>query len=287
MTNPLLGLLLDVDGPLASPLTRTITIPSIVPRLVRLANAGVPIAFNTGRSVAFVDHHIAGPLIGAGLDSSARAYGVCEKGALRFRITESGLSEVEIDSDVAVSSDIFREIAALVARSFESTMFFDREKKAMISVEQRVDVDSETFWREQRVFDAHAEVLLVDRGYGFCRLGVETPDASGNVQYRIDPTFISTDIESVALGKDRGASRALELIERDGPVPTVWRTVGDSRSDYAMADWLHERGFEVEHLDVRPAEGIPAKPYGVLVADDLIHDQAGALYLDRWANEFA
>ncbi len=286
MTIPPLGLLLDVDGPLASPLTRTIAIPSILAQLGRMANAGIPIGFNTGRSVAFINQHIAAPLIDGGLDSSARLYGVCEKGAVWFRIASTGLGDVEVDTDLAVPRDISRDIAALVIREFSSTMFFDDEKTAMISVEQRVDVDSETFWGEQKRFDAQAEALLADRGYGFTQPGTETPDANGNVQYRIDPTFISTDIESVALGKDRGALRALELMESDGPVPSLWRTAGDSRGDYAMADWLHERGFEVEHLDVRPAEGIPPKPYGVLVAGDLIHDEAGALYLERWADEF-
>jgi len=286
MTIPPLGLLLDVDGPLASPLTRTIAIPSILTQLGRMANAGIPIGFNTGRSAAFINEHIAGPLIDAGLDSSARVYGVCEKGALWFRITAKGLGEMGVDSELVIPGDISRDIAALVADEFASTMFFDSEKKAMISVEQRVDVDSETYWREQKRFDAYAGKLLVDRGYGYCRPGAKILDASGNVQYRIDPTFISTDIESVVLGKDRGALRALELVESDGPVPSVWRTAGDSRGDYAMADWLHEHGFDVEHLDVRPADGIPPRPYGVLVAGDLVHDEAGAVYLERWAEEF-
>ncbi|MBB5641237.1 hypothetical protein [Cryobacterium roopkundense] len=46
-----LGLLLDVDGPIASPITRTIATPSILTDLVTLAGANVPIAFITGRSL--------------------------------------------------------------------------------------------------------------------------------------------------------------------------------------------------------------------------------------------
>jgi hypothetical protein len=34
---------------------------------------------------------------------------------------------------------------------------------------------------------------------------------------------------------------------------------------------------------VRPADGVPATGYPVLTAGDLIHDEAGALFLGRWA----
>lgn len=44
---PRLGLLLDVDGPIASPITRTVAIPSIADDLVAIANAGNPVVFNT------------------------------------------------------------------------------------------------------------------------------------------------------------------------------------------------------------------------------------------------
>jgi hypothetical protein len=49
-----------------------------------------------------------------------------------------------------------------------------------------------------------------------------------------------------------------------------------------MADWLFEQGHAVSHVDVRPKDGIPATPYTVLTAGDLIHDEAGAAYLARW-----
>ena len=106
------------------------------------------------------------------------------------------------------------------------------------------------------------------------------------MQWRVDPTIISTDIESVRLGKDLGAERALELLAEDGELPVAWRTVGDSRSDYAMADWLHANGHDVAHVDVRPADGVPATEYPVLTsASGLIHDEAGAEFLARWVRD--
>ena len=114
------------------------------------------------------------------------------------------------------------------------------------------------------------------------------PNSDDEVDYRVDPTIISTDIESVRLGKDLGASRAVELLAAQGITPQAWRTVGDSRTDYAMADWLHHNDHAVKHVDVRPADGVPNKPYPVLTAEDLgleatvIHDDAGGAFLRAW-----
>ena len=121
----------------------------------------------------------------------------------------------------------------------------------------------------------------MDNGLGV-RLGDATsPDSSGDVPFRLDPTIISTDIESVRTGKDVGAERALTLVAPFMDVPRVWRTVGDSRTDYAMADYLHAQGFDVAHVDVRPADGVPAKPYEIITEGALIHEEAGAAFLAR------
>jgi hypothetical protein len=110
------------------------------------------------------------------------------------------------------------------------------------------------------------------------------PGPNGEVTVRVDPTIISTDIEHPALGKDLGAQRAILLAREHGlAIPHVWRTMGDSRTDYAMADWLHANGYSVAHVDVRPADGVPVTPYPVLTADaGLVHDDAAAVFLSRW-----
>ena len=44
----------------------------------------------------------------------------------------------------------------------------------------------------------------------------------------------------------------------------------------------------MKHVDVRPADGVPVKPYEVLTAadlglgEDVIHDDAGAAFLRHW-----
>jgi hypothetical protein len=280
---PPLGLLLDVDGPIASPVTRTIAIGSIVTDLARLADAGVPVVFNTGRSDAFLREEVIRPLLAAGLPAHAKVFAVCEKGAVWFDVTTAGIGELHVDRELAVPVAAGRAIERLVHDRFAGHMFFDETKRAMVSVEQRTDVTTDDYRPVQREFDRLAFAELRRHGLGVTDGERTEPDADGTVGFRIDPTIISTDIESVRLGKDLGAHRAIEWLRAHGTLPASWRTVGDSRTDYAMADWLHEHGFDVSHVDVRPADGVPDTPYPVLTAGPLVHDEAGAAFLARWA----
>ena len=282
---PRYGLLLDVDGPLASPLTRTIAQPSIVPDLLALAAAGIPLVFNTGRSDAFLAAQVLPPLRAAGIPAGARIHAVCEKGAVWFTVPPDGETDLVVDEALAVPAAYGRVIERLVAERYADAMFFDHTKRAMVSVEQHVGVPAADYARARVAFDAEALAAFAPFGLG-ARLGErEVPDAAGAVQYRVDPTIISTDIESVVLGKDLGAERALELLAADGEAPRAWFTVGDSRTDYAMADWLHAQGHEVSHVDVRPADGQLERPYPVLTEPGLVNDEAGAAFLARLVAE--
>jgi hypothetical protein len=279
---PRFGLLLDVDGPIASPVTRSINIPSIGRDLAALANAGIPVIFNTGRSDAFIAGEVVEPLIAAGLQPHARVFAICEKGATWFQITPDGAGELSIDDSLTPPAGFDDDVRALVARFYAELVFYDETKRATVTYEQRLDVSKESFLARQLEIDEAAIALLNARGFGARRGDVDYPDASGAVQYRADPSIISTDFESLRVGKDFGAERAFALLEGTGDMPLEWRTMGDSRGDYAMATWLHDRREVVAHVDVRPADGIPETDYPVLTAGEYIHDEAGALFLARW-----
>ncbi|MCU1405729.1 MAG: hypothetical protein JWQ43_2032 [Glaciihabitans sp.] len=284
-----LGLLFDVDGPLASPVSRTIAINSIVTDLVSLAAAGVPIAFITGRSDAFIRDEVITPLLANGLADAlaiegTRMFGVFEKGAAWASITSGGMGEVTVDESVSLPEAVAAEVRGIVAEQYNDTLFYDETKRAMVSVEQRMEIDSATFLALQpRLSDIEFDVM-VRHGLGV-RLGDRvSPDADGKVPFRIDQTIISNDLESVLLDKDRGAERALEYFVASGPLPALWRSVGDSRSDYLMADHLHAAGYDVAHVDVRPKDGILERPYPIITEGELIHDEAGAAFLAYWVD---
>jgi hypothetical protein len=274
------GLLLDVDGPIASPVTRTVPV-RIIDDLLTLAAAGWPVIFNTGRSDAFIRQQVMEPMLAAGIPAGVRFHAVCEKGASWFSFDADGAGEIHVDRELALPSSFGDDIRDLVEEKYSGLMFFDETKLAMVSVEQSLDVSSADYLAGQAEFDADALDVLHSHDMGGSRLGRELPDSDGMIGYRVDPTIISTDIESVRLGKDLGAERALALIEPLGAAPAAWRTVGDSRTDYAMADYLHGKGFDVAHVDVRPADGVPEKPYPILIEDGLVNEDAGAAFLAR------
>lgn len=281
-----LGLLLDVDGPIASPVTRSVRIPTILEDLVALVARGVPIAFVTGRSDAFVEAQLVAPLLERGLADAlavpgARLFGVFEKGGTWAPIGPDGLGPLEIDAACAVGDELTDAVTSLVAARFADTMFVDTTKRTMISVEQRVDVGADAYAEAQPTFIAALESLARRLDVGLRAGADDAPDSAGRMPYRIDPTIIATDLESVRLGKRLGARRALDHFETLGPLPILWRTAGDSRTDYDMADHLHAQGFEVVHADVRPGDGPLDRPYPVETFGDLIDDEAGAAFLSN------
>lgn len=289
---PPLALLLDVDGPLASPVTRKVS-PGIINSLIELVRQGIPVVFNTGRSDAFITEQLMAPMLATGLPAGAVIHAVCEKGAVWFSFTADGPGPIHVDRQLAMPKAYGDDIRSLVGRSYSEFMFFDETKRAMVSVEQHVDVESAKYLAQQEKFDADALALLASHDLGAVRLEHHAPASTGTIDYRVDPSIISTDIESVRLGKDLGASRAVELLASEGIAPQAWRTVGDSRTDYAMADWLHHHNHTVKHVDVRPADGVPEKPYPVKTAADLslgdhvINDFAGAAFLQFWLDGLA
>jgi hypothetical protein len=292
LTSPPLALLLDVDGPVASPVTRNVQ-PRIIADLLALAASGIPVVFNTGRSDTFIREQVMEPMIAAGMPAGVLVHAICEKGAVWFSYTAEGPGPIHVDRELAMPPAFGDDVRRLVAEDYASHMFFDETKRAMVSVEQHVSVDNSEYRAEQELFDADAMVLMGRHGLGVVRLDHHAPNSDDQIDYRVDPTIISTDIESVRLGKDLGASRAVELLAAQGITPQAWRTVGDSRTDYAMADWLHHNDHPVKHVDVRPADGIPVKPYEVLTAadlglgEDVIHDDAGAAFLQSWRSVLA
>lgn len=279
-SHPVQGLLLDVDGPIASPETRTVP-PGIITDLLLLAAAGWPVVFNTGRSDHFIRTQVMEPMLAVGIPAGVTFHAVCEKGGTWFSFTADGAGEVLVDEGLALPTSFADDIRDLVEEKYAHLMFFDETKLAMVSVEQSLTATNAEYLEGQAHFDDDVVDVMHSHDMGVTRLERDAPDSSGDIAYRIDPTIISTDIESVRVGKDLGAERALTLVAPLMDLPRTWRTVGDSRTDYAMADYLHEQGFDVAHVDVRPADGIPDKPYEVLTEGPLIHEEAGAAFLAR------
>lgn len=290
---PPVGLLLDVDGPVASTETRAVP-PRVVASLARLLSAGVPVCFNTGRSADFLLHSVLTPLREAGLPADAPAFAVCEKGAVWFPFADVPASDlprvghddgrpawVRTSPGMAVPERLRAVVGKANEELADGLQFEDHTKLAMISLEKEVDADTGEYEPARDAVAARAEDLLAEEGLA--------------EDYEVETTVISVDVQHVDSGKALGADRCLQMMaERRVQLPARWFTAGDSRSDYAMAAWLHERGARVDHVDVRPADGVPDTGYPVVTAADLaarghgrpedVHEAVGASLL-AWVEQ--
>jgi len=285
VSTPPLGILLDVDGPVSSPVTRTVAAP-LLADVRALLSAGIPVVLNTGRSTAFVDEQVFGPLADGGLPRAARLHAICEKGGTWTTAGPDGCGEVHADPALRVP-DVARELVQrLIDDDYGDAMFIDDTKVVMATVEARTDVTNEAYLGRQRGFDADLLAGLTAAGLGVRYRDQEFPDADDRTPWRIDPSVIATDVESDESGKALGARRALALLEQDGPLPRTWHTVGDSRSDYAMADQLHGLGFAVTHLDVGTEPPLTDRPYTVTIVPGLVYEEAGEVHLRSLVERF-
>jgi hypothetical protein len=286
VSTPPLGILLDVDGPVSSPATRTVAAP-LLADVRALLSAGIPVVLNTGRSTDFVAEQVLGPLAADGLPERARLHAICEKGGVWTSAHGDGIGEVHTDPALRVPDVAHELLRRLVDDGYGDVMFVDDTKRVMATVEARTDVPNEVYRERQEAFDAELLAGLTGAGLGV-RLGNDRyPDADGRTPWRIDPSVIATDVESDESGKALGARRALDLLRQDGPVPTVWHTVGDSRSDYAMADHLHELGYAVTYVDVGPRPPLTDRPYEVVTVPGLVYEAAGEVHLRELADRLA
>jgi hypothetical protein len=274
---PPLGILLDVDGPVSSPVTRTVA-PALLDDLAALLAVGVPVVLNTGRAVDFVQDRILGPLVAGGLPPAARLHAVCEKGGVWTTGSPDGAGTVHTDPALRVPDACRRLLEDLVATAYGDAMFVDGTKRVMATAEARTDLPNEVYRERQAAFDAELLAGMRSAGLGVRIRDDRHPDADGRTPWRIDPSVIATDVESDASGKALGARRALALLADDGPLPRAWHTVGDSRSDYAMADHLHARGDQVTHVDVGPQPPL-TRPYRVITLPGLVHEAAGEAHV--------
>lgn len=282
MSQPRYGLLLDIDGPISNPDAKQIIEPTIIDSLLTLMEQGNAVVFNTGRADAFVRERVFGPMLSAGPTRVDRLHAICEKGAVWLSVNDDHRIVEELDKDIAVPSDIWDAVETLVNERFLATMFFDQDERTMVSVERNLTTSHDEYMQAQPKFTSAVLDLLVSMGYGVKLHDRLLPNPAGEVTYRIDPSIISCDIESVLTGKDLGAARAYQLLEQTASLPQQWRTVGDSDGDYAMAQWLQERSHAVKHLDVRGAEKASLQSdFEVLRPRKTLFDDAGAAYL-RW-----
>lgn len=231
-------LIFDVDGVLTHPSEKKVTELGIYNQFIKRLEAGEPVIINTGRAVDFMLKRILEPLEQLVADRKIlrNLFAVGEKGAVSVQYNNKGERTEYVDQSISVPEALQIEARQLVEERFSGVVFYDTTKKTMISIEMLDGLSVDEFIKRQSDLNIELMGLLTRHGLA--------------TEYKVDPSRIATDVENNHVGKGLGVQKALEWLAEQKIKPERFIAFGDSPSDVAMADELHQRGLPVEFVFV-------------------------------------
>jgi len=221
--------ILDCDGVLTDPVVKCVTRLDVFTALGERLDRGEVVTINTGRSIAWLIRNGIIDFVERAVHNKTnleRFMVVCEKGASWVTFI-GGVIRTNIDKSITVPAAVREDVYDLVQDHFLDCMFWDPTKLTMISVEMIDGMPVEAFHQRQKELVAELQAIL------------SSPEHLP-LQLQVDASNISTDIQDRRAGKNLGARRIVEWLERRGLAPEHFVTIGDSQSDTAMAEELQD-----------------------------------------------
>ncbi|OGF22468.1 hypothetical protein A2Y83_00105 [Candidatus Falkowbacteria bacterium RBG_13_39_14] len=231
-------LIFDVDGVLTHPSEKKVTEFGIYNQFIMRLEAGEPVILNTGRAVDFMLKRILEPMEQLLADKKLlrNLFAVGEKGAVSIQYNDMGERTEYVDQLISVPEALQIEARQLVEKKFSDIAFYDTTKKTMISIEMLDGLSIDEFRKKQGDLNIELKEMLTRHGL--------------STEYKVDPSRIATDVENNHVGKGLGVRKALQWLSEQKIKPEQFITFGDSLSDVAMSDELHQCGLPVEFVFV-------------------------------------
>jgi len=231
-------LIFDVDGVLTHPSEKKVTEQGLFSQLINRLEVGEPLILNTGRAVDFIFKRIIDPIeqLAGNKQLLKNLFVVGEKGAVSVQYDNVGKRTECVDRSISIPKALQTEVKQLVENEFSDVVFYDVTKKTMISIEMLDGLSIDEFKQKQGDLNNKLHELLVQHGL--------------SAEYKIDSTRIATDVENRHVGKGLGVQKALKWLAEQKIKSERFITFGDSPSDVAMAEELHQRGLPVEFVFV-------------------------------------
>lgn len=232
------ALIFDVDGVLTHPSEKRVTELELFSQFIKRLEAGEPLILNTGRAANFMIKRILEPLEELVGDKKLlkNLFAVGEKGVVSIQYNDIGERTEYVDQSISVPEALQIEAKRLVEEKFSDIAFYDTTKETMITVEMLDGLPVDEFRKKQGDLNDELRKLLTRHGL--------------TTEYKVDPTGIATDVENNHVGKGLGIQKALKWLAEQKIKPERFITFGDSPSDIAMADELHQSGLPVEFVFV-------------------------------------
>ena len=199
-------------------------------------NKGWHVAIATGRSNTWVEKHII-PLISKelqGVHLLDNLFVSCEKGAVTIVFSKS-VPSLEIDTRFHIPPQI-QEIIKQAIDGMDG-IFFDADKKTMVSVEIEGGIDNQKVIAEKGIL--HQLEHWVQEN-----IVPQFPDI------QVEKTEISMDIQHKYIDKRVAAEKLLEFLRKRDIKPDSFVTFGDSLSDASVAEKIAEEEGKVTFVYV-------------------------------------
>ena len=217
----------DVDGVITDPVEKKVIEPELFNEISKRLSSHDVVALNTGRSLSWMIDRVISPLENYVADKSyfSNFIGVGEKGGA-WVVYEDENWKNNIDLNISVPKELQDEIKNMITKNFSDSMFYDESKLTMISTEMLDGYNNDLYLQKQK------EIV------GQMRKALEKYK---NLDLKIDPTQIATDIQNSRTGKHLGAKRIENWLEQNGIKPEKIFMFGDSQSYTEMVEELQER----------------------------------------------
>lgn len=212
----------DVDGVLSDPALKQVTRKENLEIIADLLKNDNLVCLNTGRSTDFVLSRIFSLLNNCvpDKDKLINLFASCEKGAVDIVFDNLGGYKILADKNFSVPVIIQDQTRVLVNDKYSHLAFYDETKLSMISVEMGDGVLIEDFSVGQKALDDDLEKILFDN--------------SLTIDFEIDPSIISTDIQSKKVGKQLGVEKFIDWAAKNNREISNLIFFGDSHADLKM-----------------------------------------------------
>ncbi|KKR27340.1 MAG: putative HAD superfamily hydrolase, partial [Microgenomates group bacterium GW2011_GWC1_39_7] len=215
-----------------------------------------PIGFNTGRAINWVSERVINPLRQRILERKkslkmlSNIFLSGEYGGTWMEFDKKGNGYVYMNQNISIPLQFQEEIRRMIANKYLYAMFYDEDKKTMVSAEMNPGFNLEEFKEVQKEFYEDVKALIAANGL--------------TNQIRVDNTTIATDIEDATAGKRLGTKKFLEWLRKKRIKPELFRVFGDSAADEEMAEELDINGRNAEYWFVGKELGKKERRFRVL-----------------------
>jgi hydroxymethylpyrimidine pyrophosphatase-like HAD family hydrolase len=225
-------LVFDLDGVVTDPTNLNYDVDEdIIEVVAKDLRQSIPVAFNTGRTVSWVEAQVLPLLTSVSPRALSLLAIVGEKGGVVAEFDGQAWHS-SIDDKLSLPNGFRAEALKILDRDREGHalkeyMFWDEGKLTMGSFEKHPSVPLEDFRSHQRELTTDLEILM---------------QSFSMSDFKLDVGLIATDVEHISAGKHKGAEQIAAWLSRHQITPKSYLTFGDSPTDALMAAAFSSNG---------------------------------------------